>query len=54
MFPRLNFHVIAFDEGWMFACQGEFQGAYSDYDCFDATPEMYEAVYGYPPPKEEE
>lgn len=50
MYPALVFAVISFDEGWNFACEGEFNGR-NDYreDKALATDAMYERVYGEPP-----
>lgn len=45
MYPGLVFAVRSFDEGWNFACTGEFNGA-NDYDTVEATKELYGEVYG--------
>jgi hypothetical protein len=50
IYPTLTFAVISFDEGWRFACDGEFNGA-NNYRCSKdlATANMYERVYGHAP-----
>lgn len=50
MYSALTFDVISFDEGWNFACDGEFNGR-NNYRCDKslATDEMYERVYGEKP-----
>jgi hypothetical protein len=45
MYPELVFAVRSFDEGWNFACVGEFNGA-NDYAKVEATRELYGEVYG--------
>lgn len=51
MFPTLTIDIVAFDEGWGFAYDvsihnGEWGGGE-----VDATDDLYELVYGYPPEK---
>jgi len=41
----LTFDIKAFDEGWNFACVGQFNGR-NDFTEVKATDELYEAVYG--------
>jgi hypothetical protein len=47
IWPRLVFDVKSFDEGWNFACTGQFNGR-CDYATVKATNELYESVYGHP------
>lgn len=58
MFPSLTFEVTSFDEGWGFAATGFFgqnlQYGQEHYMTSDATPELYEEVYGEPPEMEED
>ena len=43
--PGLTFDIKSFDEGWNFACVGQFNGR-NDFANVKASPELYEAVYG--------
>ena len=43
--PGLTLDLKSFDEGWNFACVGQFNGR-KDFAEVKATPELYEAVYG--------
>jgi hypothetical protein len=53
LFPRLDFQVRSFDEGWMFACEGGFHAGESTYLCGEATERLYRLVYGKAPKEEE-
>jgi hypothetical protein len=53
MYPGLIFEVASFDEGWNFACEGQFTADETTYECGDATPQLYTRVYGHPPEKGE-
>jgi Api92-like protein with ferredoxin domain len=53
MFPGLRFECICFDEGWWFAGRGAFNGQ-PVFRFVEPTDELYEAVYGYKPRREEE
>lgn len=54
LYPRVRMDITSFDEGWNFACEGYYHAGTEAYECGDATPELYEKVYGVPPPAEEE
>lgn len=51
LYPMLVFAITSFDEGWGFACIGEFNGQ-DNYETVDATDELYEIVYGHKPERE--
>lgn len=51
--PGLIFDLASFDEGWNFACEGQFNGR-NDFREVKATDEMYERVYGRKPEREED
>jgi len=53
MFPGLRFECTCFDEGWCFAGRGAFNGRPA-FRFVEPTDELYEAVYGYKPSREEE
>lgn len=46
LYPSLTFSVLSFDEGWGFACTGEFNGA-CDFATVKATEALYVLVYGH-------
>ncbi len=48
--PGLVFDLVSFDEGWNFACQGQFNGR-NDFHDEKATDELYRLVYGREPPR---
>lgn len=54
IWPTLLIGVMAFDEGWNFACRGGFLAGKGELGRVPATREMYELVYGEPPESEEE
>lgn len=54
LFPTIRFFVRSFDEGYNFACQGSFENGENDYVDVPANDEMYEAVYGEKPMRDEE
>jgi hypothetical protein len=45
MFPVLRFECVCFDEGWLFAGHGAFNGEPA-FEIVGATDKLYEAVYG--------
>lgn len=45
----LHLRILAYDEGWGFAYEGEISGGEYTGALCDATSELYEAVYGEPP-----
>lgn len=59
-FPRLQFDCWTFDEGWMFAGEGSFNGerkAFHIHQRMTGHPEaqrLYQTVYGHPPEEYEE
>lgn len=53
-YPTLTFDVMAFDEGWNFACEGQFGSEVrKPFETVEATDELYEAVYGQAPERED-
>lgn len=54
-YPALTFDCRCFDEGWNFAGSGQLGAVVSvPFTIGDATSEIYEAVYGAPPPADDE
>lgn len=53
-FPTLTFDCICFDEGWNFAGVGGFGVTGKTFETVEATDELYEAVYGCKPERDEE
>ena len=53
MFRGLRFECTCFNEGWCFAGRGAFNGQPA-FRFVEPTDELYEAVYGYKPSREEE
>lgn len=49
IYPEIRFDISSFDQCWNFGCQGYYLNGVSHYGCGEATPELYEAVYGEPP-----
>ena len=56
MFPDLSFYCVTFDEGFNFAGFGYYNPPEDEvaFHLCDATNDMYEEVYGYPPDFETE
>jgi hypothetical protein len=54
LYPQLTFHVQAFDEGWGFAVDCSLHGDADQLECVDASDELHESVYGYPPYKDDD
>jgi hypothetical protein len=54
MFPSLRFDTVCFDEGWNFAGRGLWKDGCGEFQELDATDDLYEEVYGYPPEKDED
>ena len=52
-YPDLVFICACFDEGWVFAGRGEFNGK-ADFALCEATAELYELVWGEPPEADED
>lgn len=50
-FPDLCIDIIGFDEGWGFGYDASFRRGLTNGGLCDATDELYEAVYGFPPEK---
>jgi hypothetical protein len=49
-FPELTFEFLYFDEGWNFAGTATLENGACVDDSKEATAELYEQVYGCPPP----
>jgi hypothetical protein len=54
LYPQLTFHVQAFDEGWGFAVDCSLHGDADQLEFVDASDELHESVYGYPPYKDDD
>lgn len=52
--PEIRIEIVGYEGGMNFGCKGSFEGGHGSYECTDATPELYEEVFGEKPHVEEE